>query len=322
MTYGLVYESPWQFNDSRTVSGCTIDARWAQASVWSRFPGPFQATFLHTREPTGGFRRNSFLPVKGPSWRRILFDPKWLDAVNFKLPVSAPGYTRDGTAALEALATSAGIGSNLTEQLAANGTSMSFEYLEYLIANVLADAISRIGSYRTFNISGAVDEWPLLYYNASRHSNDIMAWSRAVKPSDYDLRTQRYTKMQMRVTVTGYGYQASTSSDYLSLVVLFTHLLLAVAHTIYMISTRRTSGCWDTFSELVALAQQSQPAKSEMWNTCAGINRLETFKHKVRVKVSERDRKHLELAFGPMDECEKHVCVEWGVEYGGLEDQE
>jgi hypothetical protein len=302
VTYGLVHESPWQIDDSRIVSGCTIDARWAHASVWSRFPGPFQSTFLHTRAPTGNFRRTSFLPLAGTSWRRMLFDPEWLEAINFKLPELALGDNIDGVTALEALSTRAGIASNFTHQSAANTTSASIPYLEHLIASVLSDALSRVGSYRSYNTSGPIDEWPLLYYNTSTHTSDILAWSRALKPSDYDVSPHKYTKIRMRVSVTGYGYQSSTSSDYLSLAVLFIHLLLALVHTIYIVSTRRTSSCWDTFSELIALAQQSQPARSELSNTCTGINRLETFKHKVRVKVSEKLENHLELAFGEMEE--------------------
>jgi hypothetical protein len=125
--------------------------------------------------------------------------------------------------------------------------------------------------------------------------------------------------MRMRVTVTGYGYQSSTSSDYLSLIVLFSHLLLALMHTVYIMSTRRTSGCWDTISELVALAQQSQPAGSELRNTCAGITRLETFKHNVRIKASGKHEEHLELAFGEMDMCQTRECVEMGMKYGGID---
>jgi hypothetical protein len=100
--------------------------------------------------------------------------------------------------------------------------------------------------------------------------------------------------------------------------VLFTHLILAVGHTVYILSTRRSSGCWDTFSELVALAQQSQPAESELRNTCAGIHKLETFQHKVRIIRSDEDQEHLELAFGEeQDEAEKAGVVEFGMRYGG-----
>jgi hypothetical protein len=309
VTYGLVYESPWQVDDTRIVSGCTIDARWAQASVWSRFPGPFQSTFLHTRAPTGKFRSTSFLPSASNSWRRILFDAEWLKAINFKLSEPVFGDNVDGMTAFEALIIRAGISSNFTHRTAAETTATPIRYLEHLIASVLSDALSRIGSYRCYNTSGPIDEWPLLYYNLSTRTNDILAWSRSLKPSDYDVSPHKYTKMTMRVSVTGYGYQSSTSSDYLSLAVLLTHLLLALVHTIYIVFTRRTSACWDTFSELIALAQQSQPAGSELTNTCTGINRLETFKHKVRVQVSGRLENHLELVFGGKKEWGEREAV-------------
>ena len=56
-------------------------------------------------------------------------------------------------------------------------------------------------------------------------------------------------------------------------------LLLGVA-TKYTFSIRRTPACWDTFLQLIALAYQSQPARSELRNTYTGINKLETARHK------------------------------------------
>ncbi len=282
LTYGLVYESPRRLNDCfRMCYRCPVGASLCLVSI------------------------------------SVAFNREWLDAINSKVPQSTPGHNLDGATAFEALTTLAGIESNLTDQMAADGASASILYPEYLIASVLSDAIPRIGSYRSCNISGPIDEWPLLYYSASPYQNNIMAWSCALKPSDYDLDPHKYTKMQMQVTVTGYGYQSSTSSDYLSLVVLITHLLLALMHTMYIISTRRTSGCGDTFSELVALAQQSQPAGNKLRNICTGINRLERFKHKVRIKVSEKHAQHLELAFREADQYETRQYVALGEKYGG-----
>lgn len=228
----------------------------------------------------------------------MLFDPRWLDAINFIVPESAPGHNPSGITALEALSTSAGVDHNLNNGSAANRVSTSIEYLEYVIASALSDALSRIGSYRSYNTSGSVDDWAFLYYNAFPDANDIMAWNRAVKPLGYDLEPRKYMRMKMRVSVTGYGYQSSTSSDYLALLVLFLHLLLALMHTIYNLSTRQTSGCWDTFSELMALAQQSQPARSELSNTCAGISKLGTFKHRVGVKWPRKMGNILSLFLG------------------------
>lgn len=317
VTYGLILEAPWYNKTSRIVSGCSIDARWAQSTVWARFPGPFQATFSHTRQATGGFRRTSFLPANDSSWRRILFDQAWLNAVDFEVPESAPGHTSNGASAVEAMIEASGILSNTTDLTADNGTSASIRHLEYVIASVLSDAISRAGSFRSYNITGRVDEWPFLFYNASPHSNDILRWSRALRPPDYS--PSNYTRMRTDQTVTGYGYQASTSSDYLSLLVLFTHLLIALMHTIYVLFiTHRTSGCWDTFSELLVLAQQSAPAKEALQNTCAGIERLSTFKHRVRIKVSDSDANHLELDFGSDDEFDEPSEVKFSVAYGGF----
>jgi hypothetical protein len=257
------------------------------------------------------------LPANDSSWRRILFDQAWLNAVDFEVPESAPGHTSNGASAVEAMIEASGILSNITDLTADNGASASIRHLEYIVASILSDAISRAGSFRSYNITGRVDEWPFLFYNASPHSNDILRWSRALRPPDYS--PSNYTRMRTYQTVTGYGYQASTSSDYLSLLVLFTHLLIALMHTIYVLFiTHRTSGCWDTFSELLVLAQQSAPANKALQNTCAGIERLSTFKHRVRIKVSDSDANHLELDFGSDDEFDEPSEVKFSVEYGGF----
>ncbi|OCK79240.1 hypothetical protein K432DRAFT_383222 [Lepidopterella palustris CBS 459.81] len=318
MSQGFILEGPRHGDGSRPVIGCSIDARWASATVWSRFPGPFQASFVSNRPATGGFRKTSFLPQNDGTWRRIQFSPSWVSAVDFPLPDALSNQSWSNSTAFSTLITASGIESSLAAL-----DQKAIAFLEYILATSFADALSRVSSHVSYSITPDthISQWPLLNYNSTPATPDILSWSRALRPSDLTRNPTKYTIMHMQETVTGFGYQASNVSDYLSLLVLFTHILIAFAHTTYVLGfTRRTSGCWDTFSELVVLAQQSLPTKRALRNTCAGIQCAETFRRRVRVKVSKWNDAHLELGFNSEDESdgwESEDEIDFGKKYGG-----
>lgn len=65
-----------------------------------------------------------------------------------------------------------------------------------------------------------------------------------------------------------------------------------------------SSTCWDSISEVTALAINSQPT-SILRNTCAGITEIRIFKTPVRILTrsdEEGEGEHLELFFGKFDE--------------------
>lgn len=67
-----------------------------------------------------------------------------------------------------------------------------------------------------------------------------------------------------------------------------------------------SSTCWDSISEVTALAVNSTPTAA-LRNTCAGITGLQIFKLPVRVLVKqdeEGEGEHLELVFGNCDKNE------------------
>jgi hypothetical protein len=101
----------------------------------------------------------------------------------------------------------------------------------------------------------------------------------------------------MKQTIVGYAYKASFITDWLALSVVFTHLAIALGHTIFMLVRQRSLGCWDSLPELLTLAQQSTPSPVALKNITAGICRTKTFRHIVRIRVSEADAEHVELAF-------------------------
>lgn len=167
-------------------------------------------------------------------------------------------------------------------------------YLEHILATVFADALARTSSHLSYAVDPhtPIAEWSLLNYNSTTTVPDIMSWSRVITPVDLTENPEKYTKMLMRQTVTGFGYQASGPSDNLNIFVLLVHLILASRHTICVLGfSHQTSGCWKTFSEFIALAQQSTLAKRVLRNTCAGIERSRVYL--VRIRVSKLGKDHL-----------------------------
>lgn len=108
---------------------------------------------------------------------------------------------------------------------------------------------------------------------------------------------ESFTEFQMKQTIRGYTYLASATTDFLALAVLFLHLLIALGHTVLILVTKRSSGCWDTLPELLAVAQQLSPSKIALHNTAVGIYKLATFRQRARLRVSEIDAEHVELQF-------------------------
>jgi hypothetical protein len=318
ISQGFILNAPWRENNSRPVVACSIDARWADATVWQRFPGPFQASFVHTRPATKGFRETSFLPQSGGSWRRIQVDPSWISALDFPLNASSSDITWRNQTSISELITISGILDRLSSL-----DSTATTFLEYILATTFSDALSRASSHLSYFAAPntRISDWPLLNYNSTPTTPDILAWSRATLPTDLSQNPAKYTKMHMVQTVTGFGYSANGPADYLSILVLLAHLVLAIGHTVYVLGfTRRTSGCWDTFSELMVLAQQSVPTKRVLRNTCAGIQRAEVYAKSVRVKVSKCDARHLELEYDDDDdefeEAESEKDIDFGEKYG------
>ena len=120
--------------------------------------------------------------------------------------------------------------------------------------------------------------------------------------------TLPYTTLRARITITGFCFKASVLSDYLSIALLLSHMFLALSHTTWLLGTGRSSSCWDSITELVALVQNSRPAPIVLKNTCAGIKRKHTFSIRARIRATapityETDERpnaeHVEVIFGP-----------------------
>ena len=81
-----------------------------------------------------------------------------------------------------------------------------------------------------------------------------------------------------------------------------------------------SSTCWDSISEVTALAINSQPT-TLLRNTCAGITEIRIFKTSVRILAmsdEEGEGEHLELVFGEFKEENVKKAIQPNRKYGTM----
>ncbi len=170
------------------------------------------------------------------------------------------------------------------------GNGSKHMLLEYILATLFANGLSRYGSHRAFDPSSMTArndplQWQLTTlpkapaYLASLLSNK--PHHNAVLPPPAH---SHYVRLRMRVDVAGYAWYASGFSDYLATAVVATYMVMAVAHTVWVLAKGVTGSSWDTVTELVALALRS-PVSEALSGSGAGIERLGTYGRLARLRV-------------------------------------
>ena len=173
---------------------------------------------------------------------------------------------------------------------------------EVILAEMVANGLSRITS--TSQLQGTVkqtiesDQSVGLdgnYWFAGKGNNVFQ-----VDPQE----SKDWVKFRVSTKVEGYAYNTHGRITKLAIGVLLAYCLVAITHIIYAGISGISSTCWDSISEVTALAMNSTPTVL-LRNTCAGISELNIFKLPVRVLAfadAEGDGEHLELVFGNTDE--------------------
>jgi hypothetical protein len=113
-------------------------------------------------------------------------------------------------------------------------------------------------------------------------------------PSSADL--SKMTRFRIQIDINGYAYYWRDTTVILSCVVLGIYCLIALSHIIFALITGLSSQSWDTVSEIVALAMQSQPTE-RLKGTSAGIVTTSIFENFVRIGKTGESGDHLELIF-------------------------
>lgn len=166
------------------------------------------------------------------------------------------------------------------------------DLLEFILASIFANGLSRYGSRHAFdassmNASTNPFQWELeTLPRASDYDASLLSNKRhrnAILPAPAG---SAYITLRMGVQVVGYAWFASGFSDYLAITVVIAYMLVALAHTIWVLTKGVTSSSWDTVTELLALALQS-PTPTSLTGSGAGIERLGTYKHIARLRTTK-----------------------------------
>ena len=127
-------------------------------------------------------------------------------------------------------------------------------------------------------------------YYPKRYGEDHY-WREDWNPIEEPLKTLPCT---IRGREYGYGYNTSSISVRLSLAVLTTYCVVAIAYLVYLLATGHTSTAWNSAIEFFILALQSRRPDHLGYST-VGVESMETFREGVGVRVNGEEQ--LEVVF-------------------------
>ncbi|KAF9883433.1 hypothetical protein FE257_003476 [Aspergillus nanangensis] len=326
---GGLFEAPWDGTKpseaSRAVMGCTVQAGWVPATVFTD-----KYTFW-----TGWYPWNILFGDRIPTWSpksesstngRIAFGEEWLDLLTPKAPIKASGTGVWQPSTIESIFLNAGVtphpesaherSGRISEDWLGNDNSTwdRISLVEAIVCSVVLDGLSRTGSYRVFknpesgNLLSVAGYNPLPDFKSRILKNEVAIEAPTISPNEF-------TTIEAEMGISGFSLQRSLAS-YLAMPILLIHILLAMAHMIYVIHRRRTSRCWSSVGELIALSQNSRPAPDILQNAGAGIKRSKTYAQVAKVRVrrdpGSHNQEHVELLFDSSLDAQKYQDHEMG----------
>ncbi|KAL9088144.1 MAG: hypothetical protein Q9159_003262 [Coniocarpon cinnabarinum] len=263
---------------------CSVDARWIRKdTVGAQFDDKvFGKYYVYGENDIVNTDRFPYASESLPANGAVKMTTDWLN----NLTPAADDKNVGGTT-LASLFGAARLDSPNTDQLPKKG------YTESIIANVVADGMSRVG----YTLNGGnltLSDFHVQFLDDNSHSNyDLDTFD--FRPMIFDdggaqlplpkgYSRENSTQVRWTVSIAGYSYKADSVAYWLSLIVLFVHSLIALAHTVWMVIQRQSSGAWHSLTELLVLSQNSEPAV-ELKNTCGGIDRGNTFSRTARIRA-------------------------------------
>ena len=331
---GILLHFPGQ--TSQAVVGCSVSASWFSGKVTSDSLAN-EAAWSFTESGKSWARIRTDLnasSTEAPNYRRLItIDDSWIQTLTPLAPCEDCSNQTKRLTILENLFSDVGL-TSVFEDMRAQGQSRyngstktcvlqpadsaetdvdrwnreecgnggKHMLLEYLLASIFANGLSRYGSRYAFDASSI---------NSSR--SDPLQWTLKTPPKAPDYYASllsnnphhnavlpppshsNYVNLRMRVEVVGYAWYANGSSDYLAIAVVVLYMLVALTHTIWVLTQGVTSTSWDTVTELLALAVQS-PVSDELRGSGAGIERLGTYARLTRLRaVREEGEERLVL---------------------------
>ncbi|KAF7532671.1 hypothetical protein G7054_g7735 [Neopestalotiopsis clavispora] len=278
-------------NGSRPVT-CTIDARWAKGRSIIRddltgqrimnhdFMNDLARNLISTELAHNDYSStldDDFCPrpKDADSWRHISLSPEWFRLLSPSMPdtsISILGSNATGIAANR----------TLLERLldhrahaASDDSVMQVRSTEVIVAMMLADGLSHVGSYLQVNPALLFPTWTLVDNPAPNSTVRNGPPEETFRKPDV-LSGLPSHEMTMSAKFTGYTMSLTNWFDWFSAALLLLHAAIALVHTVRCLLERETSEAWDTIPELLALAKQSRPEPKILDNTSVGIRAMST----------------------------------------------
>ena len=309
-TAGALFQSAWGAdNDSRLVVGCSVQARWVPAHLrneeYTFWQGWYPKNISFDRPyPAKG---RELFDDSGQSTRdAIAADDSWLKLLTPPTPIEGPGYLNWGPSTMESLLFSAGLtegfGTDADTFLQAwqPGEDKSrSDMLASIVASVFADGLSKVNIRKMYNNQGSPSQWTLADFGKMEDFENLVLQG---KPALKKLGSPQTDGDELNVefAIGGLSYRL-TLTQYLAMLVLILHMLVAASHTIWTIGRGKSSACWDSITEIVVLAQNSKPAPAALQNTAAGVQQTHTYAKKISIRPTKpsmrEEADHVELCF-------------------------
>jgi len=289
------------------VVGCSVDTRWADGSTITSDLRSYATSSnlnLHFHAPVslgpifkgpstglGQPSYSEFRPVlSNPTSTRITLSHDWLfEAASSKTstPPGSGGWTADNfrnflsnTSLFEDILQASNSSVDLWNQDTPGLVNRTVA-LEWTLALIVTDALSRTGSEHILDTTGPVSSWSIKGYDrAADFQKELVDSGHALKRPE---TSNPVTEGKLDITIGGYSYQAASLTSYLAITLLALHILVALSHIIYLFTIGESSSAWESFSELLVLAQNSRPAPTALKHTNAGIRRIGTYSQMARV---------------------------------------
>ncbi len=284
-------------NYSQPFTTCLIGAGWGQSNMNATEHRSFQA--LDKSVASTGFQDAYEEDITVPYFftdfplQPVYLSKAWADFTNPFLP----GFDETIFSAVSTLITNSHE-FNTMEGLTPEDSVDRIR--EILLASLIANGLSNTAS--NFTLQGNITRPFYLgdtFLNGESwilHNQDFFT----VDPQE----SANWEKLQVKSFVTGLSYNSDGPLIRIALGILLTYCLVTTVFIAYTSMKGISSSSWDSMSELAALAMNSPPAK-ELYNTCAGVASLNTYKTLIRVAVTENDSqsektaaKHASLIFG------------------------
>ncbi|KAH7072443.1 hypothetical protein FB567DRAFT_554114 [Paraphoma chrysanthemicola] len=269
------------------ASVCVIDARWAEGQTiqsdrafmwsWESQPG-YQEFDPLSSLPEWHFERTSmFDPRYAPHYSRpISVQQPWLDALAPQMPEASIPGTGLVMNTFEAL---------LNQSGHFRASSRDVEYgntmLEYITTLFFLNALSRIGLTHQLEPNNPSSTSLRPEFANKRNFDDGFVGGKDL----YEQKnaSEPYTRAYYEQYRFGTAWAFKSAGQYISMAILGLHVILALAHSVVLCWSRRSSKAWASVNELIVLAYNSATRPRPFKNCSSGIERPRTLKTKVRI---------------------------------------